>query len=168
MSNCRRIRTLSFSVSIWLGLASSIVLFFTPIVEAAEADIESTGEGIANIGVAGGLNAGSLIQVFVALILVVLAIFALSVLLKKFNVFSSGSSDLIKVVAGLSLSNRDRLLLIQLGEEQILLSASPGSIKKLHHLATPLTVDSNGSQQNAVANSFSRIFGIENSKRSSS
>ena len=32
----------------------------------------------------------------------------------------------IRIVGGLALSNKDRLLLIQVGDEQLLISASPG------------------------------------------
>lgn len=83
----------------------------------------------------------SMVQMFLGLIVVILIIFGLSILVKRFSLLPGSSSGMIKVLGGLPLNNKDRLLLIQVGEEQILLSASPGRIDKVHKLTTPLDPD---------------------------
>jgi len=105
-----------------------------------------------------GLNAGNLIQILVALFSVVLIIFALSIVLKKFNIFPGTSSGAIRVIAGISLGSKDRLLLIQIGDEQILLSAGPGNINKIHKLTTPVEANLKSSSEKARGNSFSSLL----------
>ncbi len=72
------------------------------------------------------------------LILVVAAIFAFAWLVKKLNLNQQSSHGLIRIVAGLPLGTRDRIVLVQVGDEQILLGLTPGRIEKLHTLAQPL------------------------------
>lgn len=84
------------------------------------------------------LSAGSVGQLLLALLLVLaLAVFSLW-LLKRFNAVSLGGSAAIKVLASLPLSARERLLLVSVGKEQLLLGVSPGRIATLHVLAEPL------------------------------
>ena len=72
------------------------------------------------------------------LILVVIAIFAFAWLVKKLNLNQQSPQGLIRIVAGLPLGTRDRIVLVQVGDEQILLGLTPGRIEKLHTLAQPL------------------------------
>lgn|GEM_PF-1642681 len=83
----------------------------------------------------------SMVQMIVALIVVVLIIFGLSVLIKRFSLVPGSSSGMIKILGGLPLNNKDRLLLVQVGDEQILISASPGRIAKVHDLRDPVDPD---------------------------
>lgn len=76
------------------------------------------------------------------LILIVAIIFLLAWMVKKLNLNQHASSGLIRVVAGLSIGTRDRIVLLQVGEEQILLGLTPGRIEKLHTLAQPLDAPS--------------------------
>lgn len=79
-----------------------------------------------------------LVKLTGGLILVVVAIFALAWLLKKLNLNQQSPHGLIRIVAGLPLGTRDRIVLVQVGDEQILLGLTPGRIEKLHTLAQPL------------------------------
>lgn len=72
------------------------------------------------------------------LILVVLVIFLLAWLVKKFNLNQQSHNGMIRIIAGLPLGTRDRIVLLQIGDEQILLGLTPGRIEKLHTLAQPL------------------------------
>lgn len=113
---------------------------------------------VEDAGFDAGLNVDSLIQVLIALISVICIIFILSVLLKKFNILPGTSSGLIKIVAGISLSNKDRLLLIQVGDEQILVSATPGGINKIHELSTAVEPEVVSSEQNPKSGNFSNLL----------
>ena len=72
------------------------------------------------------------------LVLIVAVIFVLAWLVKRFNLNQQAGSGLIRVIAGLSIGTRDRIVLLQVGEEQILLGLTPGRIEKLRTLAEPL------------------------------
>ena len=85
------------------------------------------------------------------LVLIVAIIFVLAWLVKRFNLNQQSSSGLIRVVAGLSIGTRDRIVLLQVGDEQILLGLTPGRIEKLHTLAQPLDA---ASTEQAVSGAF--------------
>lgn len=87
------------------------------------------------LGVAQGfspLNASGLADVLLGLMLIIVLIFALAWLFKKFGSAGLGLGGLIKVVAAMSLGGRDRIALISVGEKQMLLGISPGRISTLH------------------------------------
>ncbi len=98
------------------------------------------------------------------LILVVAAIFVLAWLVKKLNLNQQSPHGLIRIVAGLPLGTRDRIVLVQVGDEQILLGLTPGRIEKLHTLAQPLDAPA-GAPANA---SFARRLKDAMGERTSS
>ena len=92
-----------------------------------------------------------LLKLSAGLILIVVLIFLLAWLVRKFNLNQGSHSGLIKIIAGLSIGTRDRIVLLQVGEEQILVGLTPGKIEKLHTLSQPLEVPG---EQPAVSASF--------------
>jgi len=80
----------------------------------------------------------SITQMIWALLVVVLIIVGLSYVLRKLNMVQGNVTGAMKIIGGLALNSKDRLLLVQIGEEQILISASPGRISKVHQLSKPL------------------------------
>lgn len=121
-------------------------------------------ESVTGIGFDVGLGGGYLLQVLGALFLVVFIILALSVVVKKFRLFPGGSERFIKVIAGISLSSKDRLLLIQVGDEQILISASPGNISKVHKLSSPVEPELVTSTEDSGRGGFSNLLNVVNSR----
>lgn len=84
------------------------------------------------------VSTSSIVQVIIGLILV-LAIIALSAwLLRRFGRFSSYENGALKVVATLSLGPRDKILLVQAGDKQILVGMSPGRMQTLCELENPI------------------------------
>jgi flagellar protein FliO/FliZ len=65
---------------------------------------------------------------------------------------------MIRIVSSLALNSKDRLLLVQIGEEQILISASPGRIGKVHELQAPVDPASFDSLQKTRGRSFNSLF----------
>ncbi len=154
---CSRLNLIarSFVTRSFLVILFSLSVFS---VKAVAQSSDPSGNGIARAEFGAGVSAESLIQVFIALILVVLIIFALSVVLKKFNMLPRGSSGLIKIVDGISVGSKDRLLLIQVGEEQILISASPGCINKVHKLTASVKPEIISSAENPETRGFSNML----------
>ncbi len=93
------------------------------------------------------------------LVLVVVAIFALAWLVRKFNLNQQSHSGLIRIIAGLSIGTRDRIVLLQIGEEQILIGLTPGRIEKLHTLARPLEGNVEKAVSGAFAAKLNRLMG---------
>ncbi len=83
---------------------------------------------------------GQVLQLVLGLLLVVGLIFFLAWLLRRVQGVAPGNNQLIEVISSRAIGPRDRLLLVQIGKEQILLGHSPGDIKTLHVLAEPVAV----------------------------
>ena len=99
------------------------------------------------------MSGGYLLQLVFGLLVVVLCIVVLAWFAKKMNRFNTLADGSLKVIGGLSMGSRERVVLLQVGEEQLLLGVSPGKISTLHVLGTPLEV--NGSQtDNNTGDSF--------------
>ncbi|SDU86444.1 flagellar biosynthetic protein FliO [Pseudomonas mucidolens] len=84
--------------------------------------------------------AGQLTQLVLGLLLVVGLIFALAWLLRRMQRIGPGNAQVIELIGSRALGPRDRLVLVQVGEEQILLGLTPGRITPLHVLKQPVDV----------------------------
>ncbi|MGL4318591.1 MAG: flagellar biosynthetic protein FliO [Pseudomonas sp.] len=87
---------------------------------------------------AGSDIGGQLVQLLFGLLLVVGLIFALAWVLRRVQQITPRGGQVIKLVASQALGPRDRLLLVQVGGEQILLGISAGRIAPLHVLKEPV------------------------------
>ncbi len=85
------------------------------------------------------MSGSYLMQLVLGLLVVILCIVALAWFTKKMNRFHSITDDSLKVITGISMGTREKIVLLQVGEEQLLVGVSPGRINKLHVLATPIT-----------------------------
>ncbi len=81
---------------------------------------------------------GQLLQLLLGLLLVIGLIFLLAWLMRRVQQIGPRGGQVIKILASQALGPRDRLLLVQVGEEQILLGLAPGRITPLHVMAKPL------------------------------
>lgn len=98
-----------------------------PVAQAAAAaPVVSSGVG------------GQLTQLVLGLLLVVGLIFVLAWLMRRVQSIGPGNAQVIELVGSRALGPRDRLVLVQVGEEQILLGITPGRITPLHVLKTPV------------------------------
>ena len=98
------------------------------------------------------------------LLLVVVVILVFAWLVKKFNLNQQSQNGLIKIIAGLSIGTRDRIVLLQIGEEQILVGLTPGRIEKLHTLSQPLDAPEAQLASSSFAEKFNRVMGERESK----
>jgi len=90
---------------------------------------------------------------FIALILVLFLILFVAWLVKRSGFMPGGDNQLIKLLASIQVGQKERVALIQVGEEQILIGIGAGNVEKLHVLKQPLDV-----KQNASARSTNNIF----------
>ena len=85
--------------------------------------------------------AGQLTQLVFGLLLVLGIIFFLAWLLRRVQQAGpAGKGQVIELIGSRALGPRDRLMLVQVGNEQILLGLSPGTITALHVLKEPVEV----------------------------
>ncbi|MNM53249.1 Flagellar protein FliO [compost metagenome] len=93
-----------------------------------------------------GSLGGQLAQMVFGLLLVVGLIFFLAWLLRRMQSTAVKGGQVIEIVGSRAIGPRDRLLLVQVGKEQILIGHTPGSIEALHVLAEPVEVPENARQ----------------------
>ncbi|WP_283183566.1 MULTISPECIES: flagellar biosynthetic protein FliO [unclassified Pseudomonas] len=119
-----------------LGLALALpfsVMAAEPVATAASAAAPAVSSGVA----------GQLTQLVFGLLLVLGLIFFLAWLLRRVQQAGpAGKGQVIELIGSRALGPRDRLMLVQVGNEQILLGLSPGTITALHVLKEPVQVPS--------------------------
>jgi flagellar protein FliO/FliZ len=93
-----------------------------------------------------GSLGGQLAQMVLGLLLVVGLIFFLAWLLRRMQGAAPKGGQVIEVIGSRAIGPRDRLLLVQVGKEQILIGHTPGSIEALHVLAEPVEVPASARQ----------------------
>ena len=83
-------------------------------------------------------TAGGLAQVTFALLLVLVAIFAVAWVARRMRGFNNRVGDAIDVLADIPLGQKERAVLLKVGAKQILVGVAPGHINTLHVLDEPL------------------------------
>ena len=78
-----------------------------------------------------------LLQVIGSFVVVILLLVAVLVMLKRFNGVSGSISGDMRVVSSVSVGQRERAVLLQVGEQQILVGVGPGNVRTLHVFEEP-------------------------------
>src|SRR5579871_1989193 len=84
-------------------------------------------------------QAGSLMRVTVALIVVLAAVFAAAWFSRRMHGVGSSRSSTLQVIAQLPLGPRERAVLVRVGAEQVLLGVASGNVRALHVLPAGAT-----------------------------
>lgn len=113
-----RVSLLGLALSLWNVAAEAAEKAATPLADS------TTG--------------GQLAQLLFGLLLVIGVIFLLAWLVRRVQQIVPRGGQVIKIVATQALGPRDRLVLVQVGGEQILLGLTPGTISALHVMAEPV------------------------------
>ncbi|MDH5378482.1 MAG: flagellar biosynthetic protein FliO [Gammaproteobacteria bacterium] len=117
-------------------------LFLLPT--AAYSDAKESAATISKItasGLAGATPvdpAAGLLKVMIGLIIVVGAIFISAWLYQRYGRVNKVNGEGLKVVGGLSIGNKERVVLLQVGDKQLLVGVTPSHIETLHVLDQPL------------------------------
>jgi len=85
-----------------------------------------------------GIVLAPLAEVAAALALVVVVIFAIAWALRRLQAGGVVGGGQMKVVAGLPLGPRERVLLVEVGGTQLLLGVTPTQITRLHEFPEPV------------------------------
>ena len=79
-------------------------------------------------------------QIVLSLVLVLLIIFVSAWLLRRYGRFPGVAEGNLKVLGALSVGQREKILLLQVGKEQILVGVTTTRISRLHELREPIEV----------------------------
>lgn len=103
------------------------------------------------------MNSSYMLQLFAGLIIVILSIIMLAWITKKVNRFSSYTGDSLKIIGGLSMGSREKVVLLQVGDKQLLIGVAPGRINTLHELDIPVEAIQGQSEAGASTGISSRF-----------
>jgi flagellar protein FliO/FliZ len=123
-------------VSIGRAIAATLcgVLFNSAIAA------DSAPEGVPAAGFE-PMATGKLLQMGFGLFLVLALILATAWFARRMGRFQGGTGSSLRIIGGLSMGARERVVLIQAGTTQLLLGVAPGRIQTLHVLPEAVAVD---------------------------
>ena len=116
--------------------AAALLLVLPLYALAAEPAVQAVAPQATGSGT-GGMG-GQLLQLLFGLLLVIGLIFGLAWLMRRVQSGVPGNAQVIELVGSRAIGPRDRLVLVQVGNEQILLGVTPGRITPLHVLKEPV------------------------------
>ena len=100
-----------------------------------------------------------LLQVLGSFVVVILLLVAVLVMLKRFNGVSTSMGGDLRVVSSVGVGQRERAVLVQVGEQQFLLGVGPGNVRTLHIFDEPAVTSTSSSTPN-----FSDVWKIATGK----
>lgn len=124
ISSCTRMLFLSASTSVYSSLAG-----------AADPD---TAAADSAVSIQDPLAMTNLWQLTLGMIAVLGLIMGIAWLLKRSGRFQIAAGGGLRVLGGLSMGTPERVVLLQVGETQLLLGVAPGRVQTLHVLEEPL------------------------------
>ena len=124
---------------------SGIILGFLlngTLVAAEKISAEAhTGKALAGTGLSDPNMAGNLIQTTLGLLLVLVIIGVAAWAFKRFGNLQVGAQGRMKIIGGVSLGTRERAVLLQVGDQQLVIGVAPGRVQLLHALNSPVPVE---------------------------
>ena len=85
-----------------------------------------------------GMASGSLVNTAIGLVVVLAMIIGMAWLLRRFGGLPTVGKGAVSIVGGVSLGARERAVLLQVGDEQVLVGVAPGQVRALHVLGQKL------------------------------
>lgn len=109
-------------------IALTLLSLFYPIISAAVAEAEET----AAINLQSPLHGMALIETLGGLVLILILIFGLGWLLRRFGRLPMKGNAMISIIGGVSLGPRERAVLLQVEDTRLLVGVAPGRVQTLH------------------------------------
>lgn len=101
----------------------------------------------------------TLAETALGLIIVLGFIVLLAWLLKRTQHLQATANGKLKIIAGLPVGTRERIVLIEAGNEQVLVGITPQQIQTLHVLKDPITVDTTSAEStNSFADKLKQVL----------
>ena len=101
-----------------------------------------------------------LLQVVGSFVVVILLLVAVLVMLKRFNGVSASMGGDMRVVSSVGVGQRERAVLLQVGEQQVLLGVGPGNVRALHVFDEPAVT----ATPSSTTTSFSDVWKVATGK----
>lgn len=108
-----------------------------PVVQAAEKP-----RGLPAAGLSGDvMGSGFLAQSATGLLVVLVSVIVVTWMIKRFGRLQSSAKGTLRMIDGMALSTRERIVLVQVGDTQVLLGVAPGRVEAVHVLEKPVVTE---------------------------
>ncbi len=97
-------------------------------------------------------------QLTLGMVVVLAIMLGLAWVLKRTGKFQMAAGGGLKILGGLSIGSRERVVLLQVGETQLLVGVAPGQVQALHVLEQPLETQAQASG-GGFADQLGRMMG---------
>lgn len=115
-------------------LGGSLLMLYGAFIQAAETATGTVVPSLTGEPLAGG----SLAKMGLGLFAVVFLIVAMAWVMRRMGGVPGTSAGALRVLGGLSMGTRERVVLIQVGDTQLLLGVAPGRVETLYVLDEPI------------------------------
>jgi len=106
-----------------------------------ESEITATaGEAVVNLPRTPGVDGGDVLSLGVSMIIIVGAILVLGWVYSRSRIVGGGNSDVINVIATRALGPKERLLVVEVADQQLLVGMTAGDVQTLHVFDKPVVV----------------------------
>jgi flagellar protein FliO/FliZ len=78
------------------------------------------------------LSSGSIMQVIFSLVLVLAVVALVAWVLKRINLPQQGTRRLLKVISGVGVGQRERIVLVEVNDTWLVVGVAPGQVRTLH------------------------------------
>lgn len=110
------------------GLVFPLLVLFSPVVVAAEAIPQTSAFG-------------AFFQALMGLLVVLAMLYGFFWLLRRYGPTQTGAQGVVKVVGGVMLGPRERLVVVEVQDTWVLVGVAAGHVSALHTLAKPEGVE---------------------------
>lgn len=99
------------------------------------------------------LAGGRVVEIFLGLFAVLLLIGVIAWVVRRMPGLTRSADGSMRVIAGIPVGQRERILLVEVGDEQLVVGVAPGRVELLHHLQEPV---SSSTPQEGAGSDFAR------------
>jgi flagellar protein FliO/FliZ len=79
-----------------------------------------------------GVSTGSVVQIIFSLLLVLAAVLAVAWLLRRLQLPQQAGVNALKVVSGVAVGQRERVVLVEVNDTWLVIGVAPGQVNALH------------------------------------
>ncbi|HLP98530.1 MAG TPA: flagellar biosynthetic protein FliO [Sideroxyarcus sp.] len=111
-------------------LAALAAAFFCPLAHAAD-----TAARPAYVPPpATAVSSGSVLQIILSLLLVLAAVVLVGWILKRINLPQQGAGNALKVISGVAVGQRERIVLVEVNDTWLVVGVAQGNVSALHSM----------------------------------
>jgi len=111
------------------------------------------------------VSSGSIMQVIVSLLFVLGAIVLVAWILKRINMPQNAAGSALKVVSGVAVGQRERIVLVEVNDTWLVVGVAPGQVTALHTMPKNVLPEIDDSPAPQVDNKFKNWLKVVMEKR---